>query len=658
MAIVKMKKFRLLVLDPHRDELLRQLQLFRNIQFEDVTKEEEFKDEGVSAFYKDIFVDSKLSEYDEKTNKCVYAIDLISKYSPKSSGLKALREGLPNYTFEQMENEVSRINFEKEYSEVKSLGDNLALVESSINKRKEMIKELNPIKSLDVDFESMGGLKRFQAYVGSVSGKVVELFKEEASKLEYTYIEEIDIYKDDYQYFIISDKREEDELAEVFRVSNFNVIKCNYSNIPIDEINILESEITNLSDQKNDIIKRIQSKIGDVADFKLCYEYFSNVRLRVSAQTDFVTSKNVFIVSGYCPEFDINRLEKTLENATGGDFTLEFSDVDKDSEEVPIMLKNSKLIKVFENVTSTYALPRYNEIDPTPLYAPIYALFFGMMSADVGYGAVLFILTTLGLKFYNLSPNMKKNVKFFQLISISTMFWGFLYGSYYAITIPKMWRLFDMSKDFMTILVLSIIIGAIHLAYGLGIKGYMLLRDKRPVDMFFEVIAWYVTLAGIITSILATAGILNASMMNIFLGIMVLGMVLLVIGGARNTPGGIVTKLVGGLYNVYGISGYVGDFVSYSRLMALGMSGGYIAFAINMIAGMVSGSLVGNIFAVIILVVFHAFNLFLTCLGAYVHALRLIYVEFFGKFYEGGGKPFRFFRKESKYINLDRHLEE
>ena len=139
---------------------------------------------------------------------------------------------------------------------------------------------------------------------------------------------------------------------------------------------------------------------------------------------------------------------------------------------------------------------------------------------------------------------------------------------------------------------------------------------------------------------------------------MIIGIVMLLVGGARGAKG-IGPKIAAGLYNVYGISSYIGDFVSYSRLMALGMSGGYIAFAVNMIAGMVWGkTILGYVAAIIILVLFHAFNLFLSCLGAYVHALRLIYVEFFGKFYEGGGRAFRFFRKEAKYINLDRQFED
>ena len=139
---------------------------------------------------------------------------------------------------------------------------------------------------------------------------------------------------------------------------------------------------------------------------------------------------------------------------------------------------------------------------------------------------------------------------------------------------------------------------------------------------------------------------------NVSMWIMIVGMVGIVLTGGREAKS-IGGKIGGGLYSLYGISSYVGDLVSYSRLMALGLSGGFIAQAMNMIAAMLGGSWAGFLFIPIILVVGHLFNLFLSFLGAYVHTSRLIYVEFFGKFYEGGGKPFKDFRTESKYINLD-----
>ena len=189
------------------------------------------------------------------------------------------------------------------------------------------------------------------------------------------------------------------------------------------------------------MVGKLSSKGQALEDFKLRYEYLQNLRLRSLAEKDFMNTSNVFAITGYCPDFETARLEKLVSDVCEGDYTIEFEEVDRDSDSVPIMLKNNRLVRAFESVTSTYALPKYNEIDPTPLYAPIYALFFGMMSADFAYGAVLLVLTTLGLKLCNFTPSMRKNVKFFQLIGISTLIWGFLYGSYFGAAIPGMWRL-------------------------------------------------------------------------------------------------------------------------------------------------------------------------------------------------------------------------
>lgn len=658
MAIVKMKKFHLLALDSNREKLLRELQIFRNIQFEDVCDVEDFEDKSLLSFQKPV-VDSQVSEFEDSMNKCLYVIDLITKYTPPISGLKSLIEGLPNYTFEEMENRVKDINFDLEYEQVKTLGDELSRIESSISKRRELIKELEPISDMDVSFESMENLKKFKALVGGVSSKLLELFKEEMNSFEYTYYEEIGIYKEEHFFFIIYDRREENQVIEAFRIGNLNALKIESNKLPKDKIQDLEEEIKTLTLREKEITSKLGSKLEILADFKLYYEYLGNLKVRSEAQKDFMASKSVFMLSGYCPDYDIQRLEKTIKSSCNEDYTFDVEEVDKNSEEIPIILKNNSFAKAFENVTSTYALPKYNEVDPTPLYAPIYALFFGMMSADVGYGVILLLLTTVGLKICNFTPSMKKNVRFFQLIGISSTIWGFLYGSYFGASIPGMWKLLDLSTQFMEILVLSIIMGGIHLFYGLLIKAYMQVRDKQYVDMFFDVIAWYVTLGGIICLLLSSAGILSSKVGDVSLYVMLVGFLLLLIGGARAAEGNIAKKTAAGLYNIYGLSSYIGDFVSYSRLMALGMSGGYIAFSVNMIAGMMWGkTIIGYVGAILILVLFHAFNLFLSCLGAYVHSLRLIYVEFFGKFYEGGGKAFKFFRNKSKYINLDRQYED
>ncbi len=658
MAILKMKKFNLLVLNRQREELLRELQIFRNVHFENSYKNQELQDKKFNKFKK-IDIEKDLIKYDEILNKVNSVIDFIGRYSSPISGIKDVIRGLPNYTFEELETKVKSIEYEKKYHIIKKLKDELEEVEVELTKKRELIEELKPLLNLDISFSEMNKLKKHEAFVGEVSWKLVEEFKKAILKVENTYCEQISIYQKEHFFFIISDVNKKYELEEALKVGNFNKIKLDIEKTPSEEVSILNKEIEALSKRKSEIILEAATKQEIMEEFKLQYEYVANLKVRLLAKQEFTNTANISFLSGYCPEFEVKRLKESIEKICGEEYNLEFMEVDKNSEDVPIMLRNNKFIRVFENITSIYALPKYNEIDPTPLYAPIYALFFGMMSADVGYGAILIFLTILGLKLCNFTPNMKKNIKFFQLLGISTAFWGFLYGSYFGTKISGMWQLLDLGTQFMTVLVISVIMGGVHLFYALAIKAYMEYRDKRYVDIFFDVISWYISLIAIIVLLLAIVGVVPETYKEPSKIIMLVGIVLLIIGGARETQGNIAQKFVAGLYNVYGISNYIGDFVSYSRLMALGMAGGYIAFSINMIAGMLWGkSIFGSVIAILILVFFHIFNLFLSCLGAYVHALRLIYVEFFGKFYEGGGKPFKYFRNEPKYINLDRQYED
>lgn len=653
MAIVKMKKFNLMILDSHKERLLRGLQVFRNVQFEEYN---DFKDD---TFLSDIDIVGEQKTMEDIMSKCNYVIDLVSKYSPTLPTLKQFILGLPNYTYEEMKDKAEDFNFAKVYNDVKNVGDELFSVEAQISKKREKIRDLRPIENLDISFEDLKKPKKFTAVIGGVNYKLKDDFLRELLEVSDVYFEKVGEASEEAIYLVIYDNRVKDKIAEVMRYSNFNVMNMDNDKPPAADIAELEEDIKRLEEKKEELIRAILGFNEQLEDFKVYYEYVGNLYVKALAKEKFKKTSKVCFIKGFTPEKNLEKFEEVISSKTGGVYSLELSDVDPLVDDVPIILENNWFVRTFEGITETYALPRYNEVDPTPYYALFYAFFFGMMSADFGYGAVLFILTTLALKFANMTPAFRKNVKFFQLISISTAIWGFLYGSYFGHSIPGMWRLLDLSTQFMTVLVVSIAIGGINLFYALGIKGYMLIRDKKYVDAIFDVASWYVSLIGIILLLLGVAKVLSPEITTIGKYLMIVGFVMLFVGGARSSEGSIPAKCVSGLYNIYGISGYVGDFVSYSRLMALGMSGGYIAFAINMIAGMVIGKgIIGVIAAIIILVFFHAFNLFLACLGAYVHALRLTYVEFFQKFYEGGGKAFEFYRNKPKYINLDRHLED
>ena len=656
MAIVKMSKFDLVVFAEQRAKVLKKLQKFKEVNFVDIELHEEngelSKDavEGVTKYVNN----EELTHIDERLYQLSNAISLIKKYDERKTRLRDVIHGNENYTFDELAKKVLSYDWKKVSSELNKIGTQYSQIKSEISKKYMRYDEIDLWERLDVNPKELKNLKKVNTFLGTVPIKLKGTFIDGISKLDKTYYEELKIVKDEVYYLVISsiDESEKEKLAEVFRNSSFTVENLDIDAVPQDYKNGLQKEISELKKEKRRLKAQIKTYSEDLTDLQAVYEYMQNKKLRIVESEKLAQTENTILIKGWIPTEKVSEFEKVIKDEAGDNYYLTFTDADRDDATVPIKLKNGKVASTFENLTGMYAYPRYNEIDPTPLFTPFYILFFGMMGADVGYGLVLLLATMFVLKVVNLSSQMRKSIKFFFYLSFSVIFWGLLYGSYFGATIPGMWRLVDPASQYNDLLIGSILFGVVHIFVGLAIKAYMLIRDGKSLEAVYDVLFWYMALIGGMLFLIFKLMNLSAVVANVSMWIMIAGMAGIVLTGGREAKG-VGAKLGGGLYSLYGISSYVGDFVSYSRLMALGLSGGFIASAINMIAGMISGSWVGMIFIPVILIAGHLFNMFLSFLGAYVHTSRLMYVEYFGKFYEGGGKPFKDFRTENKYINLD-----
>lgn len=656
MSMLKMSKFNLLAFDYDRSRLLKELQEFEYVHFNNLNDEkvQEVEEVAEDNLLKRVVPDAELLKAQEESQRVSWAIELLSKYEEKKSKLKAMKEGVQNYSYDEIIKKGSGFEFKPIYTKLQNSQKIIDDAKQEIQNSKQKIEDLKHWDGLNIPVKDLYNIKRSFIQTGLVPNKSIEELRTELSSFEDVSLDEMSQEKDVYYVIFAGLKENKRRDMEVLRRHGFTPVTIATNNIVKEEI----SELSKVVQEKENEIKKeeevLKGEIDKLEDLKVYYEYVENQRLREEVPENFKTSKKINLIQGYVPTRLLNEFEDKLRQILGDRYSLEVEDAKKDDPNVPIILENGKFTGAFQGLTEMYSLPKYSEVDPTPLFAPFYAFFAGMMVGDFGYGLLLFILCIVGLKFFNLRKDFRRNVKFFMFLSIPTMLWGLIYGSFFGIALPYK-PLLDQTEDSMLIIAISLILGGIHIFFALGIKAYMMIRDKDLKGAIFDVGFLYVVLISII--LFAASGPLNLSptVKNISKWVMIAGIIGIFLTAGRASKNWGV-RLAVGLNEVYGLTGYIGDFVSYLRLMALGLAGGFIALAINIIVKMLfGGGIVGIIGGVIIFVVFQLFNLFLSYLSAYVHSARLIYVEMFNKFYEGGGKAFKGLINKPKYFDLEKN---
>lgn len=650
MAIVKMKKFTLLAFESQRAELLEKLQAFAEVEFinlqdnDFLESNEDFKDLSKEG------LDSEYAECEEKLSKAKFALNFLKEYVPQKSGLQALKEGKVELTLKELEEKVLNSNWEAIFDKVKEKEAEFNKLDNEKTKLQSTIDSLSPWESFDASFEELESLK-IPTFLGSIPKQNEESL---SSELADCYFEIVSSNNDETFFFVMCNTEQKEEVNEKLRALGFSQFKTEEKVTPLKTIHDSIDRMAKIDSEKFFIKEELADFDEEYKTLELVNEYYENMIVRKEATGNFLKTENVMVIQGWLAADDEKELINVVKKVAGDEAYLTFEDVkEEEYDKVPTKLKNNELCTCFESITEMYSTPKYDEIDPTPLLTPFYLLFFGMMVADMGYGLLMILATGFVLKKFKLDEGTRKFIKFFFYLGFPTIGFGAIYGAFFGDLIPSLPRLIDTNKDITTILILSIVLGAIQIFCGLGIKAYMLIKAGKPLDAFYDVGSWVITLISLgVVLVGAFVGGVPSIVKTIAIVLMIFGMVVIVLTNGRGA-GSKAAELGQGAYALYGITSYVGDLVSYTRLMALGLAGGSLAGAFNMIIGLFSSNIVALIlFGPLLFVFGHIFNLALSLLGAYVHTCRLQYVEYFGKFYEGGGRAFSPFKAEEKYINL------
>lgn len=668
MAVLEMCKINICAMKENRKQILELLQREGCLEITEMVDENNL-DEKDELFHK-MNTSTQISIYERNANLAESALEIMQEYSPEKTSIFSSLEG--NMIISQDEYLRTVDNQQEILSLVNDVikqKKQIAELESKSARCRDEIKALEPWRNLDVPM-NFEGTKRTGFMLGSIPGAY-----DQETINENIYIQVI--HSDKYQtYVAVSYIREnQKETEEILRHLGFSKPVVVTHHTPLESIKKRNNWIMENQLDIENIKALISEESSRRQDIKNVADYYRARAQKYKVLGQLNQTAHTFFVSGYIAEEDLTRIRYLLEEKF--DVIIDVEDLTNGNigcdNQVPVKLGNSQFSGAVEGVVTAFGYPNKREIDPTSITAIFYYILFGIMFSDAAYGFIIATACFLLLKKYpNMKETMAKTFRMFMYCGVSTMIWGILFGGYFGnaipvisetffgkrVNIPPLW--FEPLNEPMKMLIYCLGFGIIHLFTGLAIKGYLAIKEKEYQTFIYDVIFWYVFLIGLLlllipsnifASLAGTKIVFPAWFSNLSKIMALGGMIGILLMGGRQSKNPIKRILLG-VYSLYDTTSWLSDLLSYSRLLALGLATGVIAQVINTMAAMGGKSVLGVILFIVVFVGGHTFNMAINLLGAYVHTNRLAFVEFFGKFYEGGGREFKPFKADTKYVKV------
>ncbi len=669
MAIVKMQKLGICALNRNRKAILETLQSMgiMEMRLEDLENNCDLKEKDTQA---------ARAKYEKRAACFEDALTLIKQYSGGGrSGLFAEKKALDRSIYDEAVR--NRHHYNVEVADILSAERKIQECRGIVQKDENLIESLVPWKNLDIPM-SMTGTRKTAVLIGTLPGirtsqDVIALLSVDLPEPPVVSCEIVSAENEMTCLCVICLSRDERAVEDRLRAVGFVRPSLPVTGIPSEVISGCEKEILDQKQLIAQLQKQIDSYAKERSFFQLMADYYRTRAEKYRILGHIPLSRNAFFLEGWIPADQAERVAQLLTEKY--DAYVEAEEKREDEIE-PTLLKNNRFAESAEGVLESYGLPQHGKVDPTAIMSVFYVIFFGMMLSDAGYGIVMALICGIVLrKRRNLDRGLKRFLKLFFFCGISTTFWGFMYGGFFGdaidviahtwMGVPKdtavlkpLW--FAPLSNPMRLLIWCLFFGIIHLYVGLGIKGFELLKDHDLIGFFADIVSWYLLLTGLILMLLPTdlfhsisrmtfsfsSGVTAASRICAAIGALI---ILLMSGRSRKNW---AIRIALGAYDLYGVTSWLSDVLSYSRLLALGLATGVIANVINMMGSMFGSGPWKVLIFIVVFLLGHTLNIAINALGAYVHTNRLQYVEFFGKFYEAGGRPFAPFQTKTKYIQI------